>query len=422
MTEAQPTDPSTEPGGAPEHGRSKMARVLGVAVLAVLVAGIGTGAWSHLKQSRQVAATAQQQRDLVPIVRVGTVKAGSPYLVVDLPATTSAFAAANIFARASGYIGERNVDIGDRVKSGQLLATIVAPELDHQIVQAEATLKQLVSTLQQRKAARELARVTWERDKPVVQKGWLPLQQGTIDEQTLREQEAAVRVARSNRDAQDAQLKVLHQQKLYQSVVAPFDGVITQRNIDVGSLVQADATSGTFMFTINKDNVIRTQVFVPQDAAFGVVPGIEAIVHVPEMPGHPFPGNVTRIADALQPGTRTLLTEIDIPNPDGALSAGIYCTVELHIPRKVPSLTVPAEAIIFNAGGVQVAVVDNGVVHLHKVSVARDLGTQVELREGVKPDDQVILNPSVNLVDGARVQVAAIPSGSAAAAGPYGTK
>jgi RND family efflux transporter MFP subunit len=421
MTDAQPTDPSTEPAAAPRQGR-KTARLLGAAVLVVLVAGIGTGAWSHLTQSRQVAATAQQQRDLVPIVRVGTVKAGSPYLVVNLPATTSAFAAANIFARASGYIGERNVDIGDRVKTGQLLATIVAPELDHQIVEAEATLKQLVSTLQQRKAARELARVTWERDKPVVQKGWLPLQQGTIDEQTLREQEAAVRVARSNKDAQDAQLKVLHQQKLYQSVVAPFDGVITQRNIDVGSLVQADATSGTFMFTINKDDVIRTQVFVPQDAAFGVAPGIEAIVHVPEMPDHPFPGNVTRIADALQPGSRTLLTEIDIANPDGALSAGIYCTVELHIPRKVPSLTVPAEAIIFNAGGVQVAVVDNGVVHLRKVSVARDLGTQVELQDGVKPDDQVILNPSVNLVDGAKVQVAANPSGSAAAAGPYGTK
>jgi|HubBroStandDraft_3_1064219.scaffolds.fasta_scaffold05749_2 RND family efflux transporter MFP subunit len=421
MTDAQPTDPSTEPAAAPRHGR-KTARLLSAAVLLVLVAGIGTGAWSHLMQSRQVAATAQQQRDLVPIVRVGTVKAGSPYLVVNLPATTSAFAAANIFARASGYIGERNVDIGDRVKTGQLLATIVAPELDHQIVEAEATLKQLVSTLQQRKAARELARVTWERDKPVVQKGWLPLQQGTIDEQTLREQEAAVRVARSNKDAQEAQLKVLHQQKLYQSVVAPFDGVITQRNIDVGSLVQADATSGTFMFTINKDNVIRTQVFVPQDAAFGVVPGIEAIVHVPEMPDHPFPGNVTRIADALQPGTRTLLTEIDIRNPDGALSAGIYCTVELHIPRKVPSLTVPAEAIIFNAGGVQVAVVDNGVVHLRKVAVARDLGTQVELQDGVKPDDQVILNPSVNLVDGAKVQVAATPSGSAAAAGPHGTK
>jgi RND family efflux transporter MFP subunit len=405
MTDAEPRDPSTEATQAAPRRGGRMARLMGVGIVVILAAGIGTGAWSHLTQIRQVAATAQQQRDLVPLVRVGNVKAGSPFLVVNLPATTSAFAAANIFARASGYIGERHVDIGDRVKTGDLLATIVAPELDHQISQAEATLGQLKSTLQQRKAARELAQVTWDRDKPVVQKGWLPLQQGTIDEQTLREQEAGVKVARSNVEAQEAQLKVLHQQKLYQSVVAPFDGVITQRNIDVGSLVQADATSGTFMFTINKNNVIRTQVFVPQDAAFGVAPGIDAIVHVPEMPDRPFPGKVTRIADALQPGSRTLLTEIDIRNPDGALSAGIYCTVELHIPRKVPSLTVPAEAIIFNAGGVQVAVVDNGVVHLRKVSVARDLGTQVELSDGVKPDEQVILNPSVSLVDGTRVQV-----------------
>ena len=344
------------------------------------------------------------------------------FVVVFLIGTTPSFAAANIFARASGYISERNVDIGDRVKAGQLLATIVAPELDHQIVQAEATLKELTSTLQQRKAARELASVTWERDKPVVQKGWLPLQQGTIDEQTLRQQQAAVRVARSNVEAQDAQLKVLHQQKLYQSVVAPYAGVITQRNIDVGSLVQADATSGTFMFTINEDSVIRTQVFVPQDSSFGVAPGIEAIVHVPELPDRPFPGKVTRIAEALQPGSRTLLTEIDISNPDGALPVGIYCTVELHIPRRTPSLTVPAEAIIFNAGGVQIAVVDNGVVHLRKVTVARDFGTQVELRNGVNANDQVILNPSVSIADGDKVKIAANPSESAGGAGPYGTK
>ena len=421
MSDIDRTGPPAETAGAPKRS-GRTARLLGIAVVALLIAGIGTGAWSHLRQSRQVTATAEQQRDLVPTVRVGTVQAGSPDLVVTLPGTTSAFAAANIFARASGYIGQRNVDIGDRVKAGQLLATIVAPELDHQIVQAEATLKELTSMLQQRKAARELASVTWERDKPVVQKGWLPLQQGTIDEQTLREQQAAVRVARSNVEAQDAQLKVLHQQKLYQSVVAPYSGVITQRNIDVGSLVQADATSGTFMFTINQDSVIRTQVFVPQDSSFGVVPGIEAIVHVPELPDRPFPGKVTRIADALQPGSRTLLTEIDIDNPDGALPVGIYCTVELHIPRKAASLSVPAEAIIFNAGGVKVAVVDKGIVHLHKVSVARDFGTTVELRDGVAAGDQVILNPSVSIADGAKVQVAANPSGSAAGAGPYGTK
>jgi RND family efflux transporter MFP subunit len=398
------------------------ARILGLGVLLILVAAVAAGAWSHLAQYRQVKAAADQRRDFVPTVRVAGVQAPAGDLVVSLPGTTSAFAAANIFARASGYVDQRNVDIGDRVKAGQLLATIVAPELDHQIAQAEATLAQLRSTLQQRKAARELARVTWDRDKPVVEKGWLPLQQGTIDEQTLRQQEATVREARNNVVAQEAQVNVLHQQKIYQSVVAPFDGVITQRNIDIGTLVQADATAGTFMFTLNKDNVIRTQVFVPQDEAFGLQPGVPAVVHVPEMPDRSFPGTVTRIADALQPGSRTLLTEIDIPNPDGVLSAGIYCTVELHIPRKVPSLSIPAGAIIFNANGVQVAVVENGVAHIRKITVARDLGTAVEALDGVKPGDQVILNPSVDLVDGAKVQVAANPSGSAAAAGPYGTK
>ena len=120
-------------------------------------------------------------------------------------------------------------------------------------------------------------------------------------------------------------------------MVAPFDGVVTQRNIDTGSLVQADATT-TFMFTLMQSDVIRTQVYVPQDQAFGVAPGVDAVVRVPEMPDRTFPGKVTRFADALAPGTRTLLTEIDIPNPDGALSPGMYCTVELHIPRKIPSL------------------------------------------------------------------------------------
>jgi RND family efflux transporter MFP subunit len=200
---------------------------------------------------------------------------------------------------------------------------------------------------------------------------------------------------------------VLHQQKLYQQVVAPFDGVITQRNVDVGSLVQADATSGTFMFTIMQGDVIRTQLYVPQDEAFGLGPGAEAVIRVPEIPNRTFPGKVTRIADALQPGSRTLLTEIDIPNPDGVLTPGIYCTVDLHVPQGAATVTVPADAIIFNASGVHVAVVQNGVAHLRKVSIARDLGTEVELRDGVKQGESVILNPSVDLAEGAKVQVAA---------------
>jgi RND family efflux transporter MFP subunit len=394
----------TKRRAAPPPARRRGGRIALFGLVFVGAAALASGAWSHYAQKQQTIATAEQERDFTPEVRVATVQPSGDVQLVTLPATTSAFASANIFARASGYIGKRDVDIGDHVKQGQLLAEIVAPELDHQIAQAEATLAQLKSSLQQAEANRELAKVTWDRDRPLVDKGWVTAQQGTIDQQTLKAQEAAVSVAQANVTAEEAQLQVLHQQKVYQSVVAPFDGVITQRNIDVGSLVQADATSGTFMFTLQQGNVIRTQVFVPQDAAFGLKPGIDAVVRVPEIPNRTFPGKVTRIADALQPGTRTLLTEVDIPNPDAALSSGIYCTVELHIPRKTPSLRISADAVIFNQGGLQVAVVENGVVHLRKIDVVSDLGREVEVDSGVKRGDQVILNPAVDLADGARVR------------------
>ena len=389
----------------PQFPRRSRGRLLGLAAFSLLAVGLALGAWRHDWQYPETRTAAAQRHEFVPKVRIGTVKASDPITLVSLPATTSAFSVANLFARASGYIEKRNVDIGDRVKEGQLLVQITAPELDHQIAQAEATLVQTKASVQQTQANLDLARITWARDKPLVAKEDLTPQQGSIDVQNLKALEAGLAVAQANEAAQEAQLKVLNQQKAYQRVVAPFDGVITQRNIDVGSLVQADATSGTFMFTIMQSNVIRTQVFVPQDQAFGLGPGVEAVVRVPEIPNRTFPGKVTRIADALQPDTRTMLTEIDIPNPDGALAAGIYCMVELHIPRKTPSLLVPAEAIILNRDGVLVAVVENGVAHIRKVSVARDLGTTVEVRDGVKAGDQVILNPAVNLVEGSKVRI-----------------
>jgi RND family efflux transporter MFP subunit len=392
---------------APMHHPDKRRRwggwLLGLAVLLVLSGGVALGGWRYVSQHSAALAASEQRRDLVPSLRLAAVRASADDVVVSLPATTSAFSVADIFARASGYIEKREVDIGDRVKKGQLLVQIVAPELDHQIAQAEATLKQLEATVRQAQANRDLAQVTWDRDSGLVQKGWVTPQQGDTDRLTLQAREAAVGVAQANVASQRAQLKVLYQQKDYQSVVAPFDGVITQRNVDVGTLVQADATTGTFMFTIMQANVIRAQVYVPQDQAYGLAAGVGAVVRVPEIPGRTFPGKVTRIADALQPGTRTLLTEVDIPNPDGALSPGMYCTIELHIPRKTPSLLVPADAVIFNSGGLQVAVVENGVAHIRKISVARDLGTEIEVRDGVNPGDQVVLNPPVDLVDGGRV-------------------
>jgi RND family efflux transporter MFP subunit len=393
-------------GEAPKNYRATRRwgrRLFGLGALLLLGGGLAFGASRSYSQQREVMATAEQIRNFVPSVRVATVQASDATALVTLPATTSAFSVANMFARASGYIDKRYVDIGDRVKEGQLLAEIVAPELDHQIAQADATLGQLRAAVEQAQANRSLAQVTWDRDKGLVEKGWVTPQQGDVDRFTLQGREAALGVAQSNVAAQQAQLQVLRQQKAYQRVVAPFDGIVTQRNVDVGDLVHADTITGTFMFTIMQSNVIRAQVYVPQDSAFGLRPGANAVVRIPEIPRRTFPGKVARIADALQPGTRTLLTEVDIPNPDGTLTAGVYCTIELHIPRKTPSLVVPADAIIFNGDGSQVAVIENGTAHIRKVSVTRDLGTQVEVNDGVEPGDQVIVNPPVTLVEGSKV-------------------
>ena len=296
-------------------------RLLGLGALVILSGAVGFGAWRHYQASADVMATAEQTRDFVPAVLTAPVRASPPTVSVFWPGSTLAFNLADIFARSSGYIITRNVDIGSRVKKGDVLVEITAPEIQHQIAQAEATLAQNQAALVQMQANRDLANVTWGRDRPLVHQGWVTPQQGDTDRFTLAANEAAVGVAEANIKAQQAQIKVLSQQQIYQTVVAPFDGHITQRNVDIGTLVQADANTGTDMFTIMNDDVLRIQLYVPQDQAFGVAPGVEAVVRVPEMPGREFPGTVTRIADALQPGTRTLLTEIDVPNPDHA-SAG----------------------------------------------------------------------------------------------------
>jgi RND family efflux transporter MFP subunit len=380
-------------------------RVFAICAFSLLSGGLSLGAWANYSRQQQVMATARQERDFVPSLSVATVEASPATVSVTLPGTTAAFAAANIYARATGYIAKRNADIGDRVKAGDLLAQLAVPELDDQISQNEATLNQLKAALVQAEATQRLRQVTWDRNKGLVEKGWVTPQQGDVDLQNLKAQDAAVDAAKHNVTAQENLVKQLRQDRDYASVVAPFDGVITQRNVDVGSLVQGNATSGTFMFEIMQQDVIRVSAYVPQDAAFGVAPGIDAIVRVPEIPDRELPGKVTRIADALQPGTRTLLTEVDIPNPDGALSPGIYCTIEFHIPRKTPSLSVPADALIFDRNGMQVAVVIDGKAEIRKVEVKRDMGTQVEVDSGVKAADQVILNPPVNLADGSKVQV-----------------
>jgi RND family efflux transporter MFP subunit len=386
--------------------------LLGFGALLLLLGGLAIGVWRHYALHLEVTATAEEHRDFVPSVRVAAVRASSGTMSVTLPATTSPFEAADIFARASGYIERRNVDIGSRVRAGDLLAVITAPELDHQIVQAEASLAQAKATHRQTKAKRELGQVTWARDATLVNQGWVTQQQGDTDRLNYAAQQQAVRAETAAIASQEAQLAVLRQQKAYQQVVAPFDGVVTRRNIDVGSLVQADATSGTFMFTLTQNDVLRIRLYVPQDAAIGVKPGVDAAVCVPQIPDRVFAGKVARIANALDPATRTLLTEIDVPTPDGELSPGIYCTVELKVPRRTPSLIVPAGAIVFDRDGLHVLVVEDGVAHSSKITEIRDLGTEVEVSDGVKQGDQVVVTPPVDLEDGSKVQIRSTPAAS----------
>ena len=402
-------DAPEPPPGGPRRHRGRGRWLLGLGVLVVLIAALGLGVWRHYQQYRQVMDTAQQQADFVPTVRVEDVGQHLGRIDVTLPATTLGFEAANIYARTSGYVLKRHVDIGDHVKAGQLLAEITAPEIEDQIAQYQNSTQQAHQTQGQNQAQQSLSAVTWGRDSVLVRQGWVTLQQGDVDRYTLQANQHATQAAHYNAAAMRAQLSYYNQQKIYQQVTAPFDGVITQRNIDVGSLITADATGGTAMFSMTDSDVIRVWVYVPQDDAFGVKPGIEAVVRVPAMPNLTFHGKVTRIADALQPGTRTLLTEVDVPNPDGALQPGVYCTVELKIPRTSPALIVPASALIFDQNGMQVAVVENGIAHLHKIAITTDYGTEVEVNEGVKAGDQVILQPPVNLTDGDKVHTLIVP-------------
>ncbi len=408
------------PGGEPERsqggdgGKSNDAslnrsrkRSLIVASVGLFlgVAGfLGLGVYQRDQRNQAAQQELNNRKNRVPELKIEKVKAIDTPKEVHLPATTQAFDAATIYARQSGYISQRLVDIGSRVKNNDLLAVISAPEVDDQLTQARAQLQQMQATLEQNEATRGLANVTNNRFKPLVQQGWETQQTGDQNRYNLAAQNAGVDVAKSNIQAQKAQIARLERLQSYERVVAPFDGVITQRNIDIGSLVAADATSGTPLFAIAHDNVLRVQVHVPQDVALQLKPGMEATLDVPEIPGRSFKGKVARTANSLDPNTRTLLIEADIDNPDRTLSPGLYGTVHFMVPRPNPVIVVPSSALIFDQNGMQVATYSDGAAHLQKVDIGEDDGAQVQIAMGLQPGQDLIVSPPAGLADGAKVK------------------
>lgn len=394
---------STHGRGSSTDKRRRGPRLFGWGAVVIVAALVGYGAWGQAQRRMAALETLQQQENMVPHVRTAAVKVTDAPRMLNLPGNIEAFDSAIIYARATGYIAQRNVDIGSKVHAGDVLAIIAAPDLDQQLAQARAQLVQLQAAIGQAHANMELAKRTNARTARMVTQGWQSEQQGDTDHFTFAAQSAALKVAEANYAAQKAQVSRLEELTGFEKVVAPFDGVISQRQIDVGSLVTANVSSGTALFSIVRSDVLRIQVYVPQDSALGIKDGESAEVHVPEMPGRIFHGTVARNARALQPGTRTLLTEVDVNNPDGTLLPGLYCTVQLAVPRPQPVITIPAQAVIFDKNGLSAAVDEDGLVRLRHLDVLADDGAQIEVRAGINPNDRIILNPPIGVSEGMRV-------------------
>ena len=399
-----PVRPAAKPDPQADSRRGRIARLTALAAVILVAAMVAWGTWAHMARRSAAHTALQTRQDAIPTVKTQVVHANDRAEVVDLPGTMQAFDAATLYARATGYIARRNVDIGSHVHRGDVLAIIAAPDLDQQLAQARAQLVQMEASLQQAVASRRLAKVTNQRTSRLVSEGWDSRQQGDRDSTTLSTQSAGVGVAQANVAAQVAQVNRLVELTGFERVVAPFDGVITARSIDAGNLVTADAASGTSLFSLARTAVLRVQVYVPQEHFFSLKDGQDTTITIPQLPGRTFHGRVARNAAALATDTRTLLAEVDVDNRDNALSAGLYGIVHLQVPRAQPVIALPSQAVIFNKDGLSAAVVEDGRIALRHLDVAEDDGAQVQVRAGLKEGDRVILSLPVDLNAGMKVK------------------
>jgi RND family efflux transporter MFP subunit len=335
-------------------------------------------------------------------VEVIHVSRGSGETTLVLPGTMQAMTEAPILARADGYLKRRLADLGDRVQAGQDLAEIDAPELDQQIQQADAAVEQAQAAVEQAqanlaqsKANRDLARITAERLQTLNDRGIASQQDRDQSQAQLAAQDATVQAAdkaisaqRSNLSAARANVARLRTVDAYRTVKAPFEGVITQRNVDVGALV---SSGNTLLYRIAQTRTLRTYVNVPQSSVTAVHVGQAAALTLSDFPGRTFSGTVARLARALDPASRTMLVEVDVPNVDSALFPGSYAKVELIGSLANPPLVVPAAALVFRTDGAQLAVVrPDKTVHLQKVTVGRDYGDRLEILSGVDDGTTIV--------------------------------
>jgi membrane fusion protein (multidrug efflux system) len=381
-----PETPEPAPAAAPTPIR--LSRI-GLIVIVLVVIGLLIGFVPRWISHRLLATEAHA--DAVPTVDVVSPTVGKADLGTPLPAEVEAFVSAAIHARASGYLKNWFADIGQAVTNGQLLAEIESPEVDEQLAQARAQLAQA-------QAACALAKTTADR--------WTELlKTASVSEQETAEKTGDYAVQQANVQAAQANVQRLEALKSYDSVTAPFAGTITARNTDIGQLIAAD--SGPELFDLAQTDPLRVYVRVPQPLIHVIAPGQEADLMFQESPGKIFPATVTRTAGAVDPSSRTLQVELQVPNPKGEILAGSYAQVRFHdTPAAKGTLVLSDNCLIFRAQGMQVAVVgsDNKVT-LRSVRLGRDFGNTIEVLDGVTTNDQVIVNPPDSIADGMAVQI-----------------
>jgi RND family efflux transporter MFP subunit len=376
--------------------------VLVVAALAAL-GTFGVRARARVEADRDGAAAAT--RTDRPRVLVTTAERGPARVEQVLPGSAAPRFETAVYARTSGYLKRWLVDIGDRVTEGQLLAEIETPEVDAQLLQARAALAEADATLERDRANEALSRVNLTRVRRVIDSGAGSTQDLDTSEAAAKVARATVGVSEATIAAGKANVKRLEDLQSYQQVTAPFQGVITARNFDPGALVVADNATAKELFHLARIDTLRVYADVPQTYATGIRPGQPAPVFRREVPGREFAGTVARTTSAIDPATRTLRVEVDVPNPDRLLLPGMYLQVRFNLDAPAAVVRVPGAAVITRAGGTKVAVVDgSGAIRYKPVTVGRDFGTTVELADGLAGGETLVVRPGDDLPDGTAVE------------------
>jgi RND family efflux transporter MFP subunit len=377
-----------------------------VAAVVVFLAIAGILAFGFIRRVRaRATVSAETAAMAVPVVNVVSPQATAPSHDLVLPGNVEPYMTAPIYSRTSGYVKKWYVDIGATVKKGQLLAEIDTPEVDQQLQQSRSNLATAVANL-------KLAEITKNRYADL-------LKTNAVSQQDADNAAGAYNANNSIVQANQANVKQLETLQSFERIYAPFDGIVTVRNVDVGDLINSGSAPGTRtdLFHIAQPGKLRVYVYVPQEYSQAAAPGLAAELTLAEFPGRRFPGKLVRTANAINNLTRTLQAEVDVDNPSGKLLSGSYAEVHLNLPGLASTHLLPVNTLLFRSEGLQVAVVKDGKVQLMKVTPGHDFGDQIEILSGLSGNESVIQNPPDSVLSGQPVQIAkaAAPSGAGGA-------